>query len=253
MSGKIKVALCLSGEPRSSMFCFPYIYESFVNLGPEYEVDVYIHSWKNFRAFPLYNPKQSRIDYLGGIGGNVSYINQRFNHVLPVISEVFKNEFNVSNEFTEQTNFFLNSFLMLSSIQNCFSLIKESYDVYIRCRYDLIFNNKFKIYQIIEDILGKKYDIFIPKKAKEFTNHKKNNELNDQLAIGNFKAINSYSNIESNLKDIIINTRQWAPEIWLRTQLEMDNIKINEYFVDHSLVRFSHPHLNFGTEEFLDQ
>jgi hypothetical protein len=38
MTGKkIKIALCLSGEPRSSMFCFPYIYESFINLGPQYQ------------------------------------------------------------------------------------------------------------------------------------------------------------------------------------------------------------------------
>ena len=44
MTGKPKIALCLSGEPRSSMFCFPYIYESFLDLGFEYEVDVYIHS-----------------------------------------------------------------------------------------------------------------------------------------------------------------------------------------------------------------
>jgi hypothetical protein len=63
MTGKpLKIALCLSGEPRSSMFCFPYIYESFINLGPQYEVDVYIHSWKNFRALPLYNPKSIKIE-----------------------------------------------------------------------------------------------------------------------------------------------------------------------------------------------
>ena len=40
---KTKIALCLSGEPRSSMFCFPYIYESFIDLGDKYEIDIYIH------------------------------------------------------------------------------------------------------------------------------------------------------------------------------------------------------------------
>jgi hypothetical protein len=61
MTGKpLKIALCLSGEPRSSMFCFPYIYESFINLGPQYEVDVYIVG--RILELYLYNPKSIKIE-----------------------------------------------------------------------------------------------------------------------------------------------------------------------------------------------
>ena len=38
-----KIALCLSGKPTSSMFCFAYIYDAFLNNN--YNVDVFIHTW----------------------------------------------------------------------------------------------------------------------------------------------------------------------------------------------------------------
>ena len=63
MTGKkIRVALCLSGEPRSSMASFPYIYEAFLKDNDTYDIDVYSHSWKGFRALDLYKPKNSQIE-----------------------------------------------------------------------------------------------------------------------------------------------------------------------------------------------
>ena len=254
MTGKkIRIALCLSGEPRSSMFCFPYIYESFINLGPQYEVDTYSHSWKNYRALPLYNPKKVYVQYLED---STSYLNYEFNHVTPLINELFKNEYNLNNSFTERINIFQNTLLMVSSIQNCFNLIEESYDIYIRCRYDLIFNSKFEIYNIINDILSQKYDMFTPQKSSQrFNMFWKNFELNDQLAIGNFKSMKSYSSIKSNITNLLKLTQKWSPESWLRKQLEIDKIKLNEYFVDYSLVRQSKATLNTSTNNynFLDQ
>ena len=52
----MKIALCLSGKPRSSMFCYPYIYDAFMNN--EHQVDVFIHSWNECRALDLYRPKK---------------------------------------------------------------------------------------------------------------------------------------------------------------------------------------------------
>jgi hypothetical protein len=248
---KIKIALCLSGEPRSSMFCFPYIYESFINLGPEYEVDVYIHSWKNFRALPIYKPKKFLIQNLDN---PASYINYEFKDIFPVLEEFLKEQKELYNSFTERTNLFLNSLLMISSHKNCFDLIKEDYDVYIRCRYDILFNNKFKIHNIIHDIISKKYDMFIPQKKYLNSNpHLYKNELNDQLAIGNFKSMYSYSNLKHTLPNLLKLTKKWGPEIWIRKQLEIDNIKLNEYLLDYLLVRQVNISSNADNNEFLDQ
>ena len=162
MSGKkIKIALCLSGEPRSTMFCFPYIYESFINLGPEYEVDVYIHSWKNFRALSLYNPKSVKIEPNKSI------------EIKSKISHPYNN------------SYFQNYTLMHYSIGECFNLIKEHYDLYIRCRLDLIFDSKLTLFPIFLDILSGKYDIFslhsdYPTKLE--------NGVDDQIIISNFKG-----------------------------------------------------------------
>ena len=59
MNKKIKIALCISGEPRSTMASFPYIYETFLLDNPIYQTDVYLHSLKGFRALPLYKPKNA--------------------------------------------------------------------------------------------------------------------------------------------------------------------------------------------------
>ena len=47
---KIKIALCISGEPRDSMVSFSFIYESFLRPYPNLDIDVYVHSFKPYRA-----------------------------------------------------------------------------------------------------------------------------------------------------------------------------------------------------------
>jgi hypothetical protein len=234
MSGKkIKIALCLSGEPRSTMFCFPYIYESFINLGPEYEVDVYIHSWKNFRALPLYNSKNIKIE---------PHIPQQIKNILP-------SKFNSKHYF--------NHSLMYYSIKECFNLIKDPYDIYIRCRLDLIFESKLVLNPIFIDILNNQYDIFslhsdYPTKPKG---------IDDQILICNSNGINLLSNyfnqIQNNAKSFFTFQTQvyqkFTAEGFLKTYLEKFNVKvISNPLSNYRLVR----HSEVITDEpfnFLDQ
>jgi len=60
MVDSLKIALCISGKARSSMFCFPYIYDAFMNN--IYNVDVFIHTWNECRVIDLYRPKRVEIE-----------------------------------------------------------------------------------------------------------------------------------------------------------------------------------------------
>ena len=235
MTGKkIKIALCLSGEPRSSMFCFPYIYESFINLGHEYDVDVYIHSWKNFRALPLYNPKSIKIEP------------SKPTEIKSKISYPYNN------------SYFLNHTLMHYSIGECFNLIKEKYDLYIRCRLDLIFDSKLILYPIFLDILNSQYDIF---SLHSDYPTKPSNGIDDQILISNFKG----AKILSQYRDqILFSSKKYFDKLteevgsftaegYLKNYLDKQDIKvINNPLSNYRLVRNS----QVQTDEpfnFLDQ
>mgnify|MGYP003630636531 CR=1 FL=1 len=237
MTGKkIKIALCLSGEPRNSMFCFPYIYESFINLGLEYEIDVYIHTRKTFRAYPLYNCERYMLDHTTPS----ELLQKTINFSLPSELEVL-GDFYLG--FTNNNNFVTSQLLMLDGIQKSFQLSlldHHQYDIYIRCRPDIFTDSSLKIHHIIEDILREKYDMFIP--LKDFDPNtpeynKSQNEYNDQLAIGNFKSTEVYSNTIDNLEYLLNQTKEWKCEYWLKKQLDSYDIKIKNESLPFSLAR----------------
>jgi hypothetical protein len=216
------------------MFCFPYIYESFINLGPQYEVDVYIHSWKNFRALPLYNPKSIKIE--------------------PNKTQHIKSQ--IPNPYN--TLPYQNHTLMHYSIGECFNLIKEPYDVYIRCRLDLIFDSKLILYPIFLDILNNQYDIF---SLHSDYPTKPSNGIDDQILISNFKGakiLSQYRNqILSSPKEYFNKLTKeignFTAEGYLKNYLDRQDIKvISNPLSNYRLVRNS----QVTTDEpfnFLDQ
>ena len=233
MTGKPKIALCLSGEPRSSMFCFPYIYESFLDLGFEYEVDVYIHSWKNFRALPLYKCKNFKIEP----------------HIPIQIKKLLPSKF--------KSTYYLHHSLMYYSLKECFNLIENPYDIYIRCRLDLIFESKLILNPIFIDLLNNQYDIFslhsdYPTKPKG---------IDDQVLICNSNSTKILSNYFDQIKTDPYKFFETQTQIhqgftaegFLKTYLEKFNIKVvSNPLSNYRLVRYS----NVTTDEpfnFLDQ
>ena len=231
MSGKIKIALCLSGEPRSSMASFPYIYEAFLKDSEHYDIDVYIHSWKGFRALDLYKPKKYKIENIN----EPIFINNIINNLHSYSSKISTLK-SISNNFTPNVSLFKNSLLMLSSIQKCFNLIQGSYDIYIRCRYDLFFRSKFWLVPILTDIIKNKYDMFIPLRYAYKSIH---SNYNDQLSIGNYSSMNIYANLINNLNTLVNNTDEWNPEVWLKYWLDLNKVNISQHFVDYTLIRQS--------------
>ena len=179
---KIKVALCISGEPRNAMSSFSYIFESFLWDNDEFNVDVFIHSRKPYRAINLYQPQKLYLDEI-----SEREIYKKITNSLNITSLEAKTKYKIFNEFTFNSNPFKNAILMYDGIQKCFNMANstKTYDLYVRCRPDLIFRDKFSFSHIIHDILiDKKYDMFIPNSFPENVNMD-----DDKLAIGNYKSI----------------------------------------------------------------
>jgi hypothetical protein len=245
---KIKVALCLSGEPRSSMVSFPYIYETFLRPNPIYETDVYIYSRSGFRALELYNPTNYIIDRSSGENYFLHYLS----NTLPNFSQEVSNFVNSSlSNISHYSNNVKNSVLMFDNIKNCFNLIQEPYDVYIRIRYDIYFKSKYFLEHTLFDILNGKYDMFIP---QQYPNRIVPNEYNDQIAIGNYKSMNLYSDIINQIPNLIKKTKSFNTQIWLKQWLDDNNIKINESHIDYRLIRQCNIITNDETfNNFLDE
>ena len=230
----------MSGEARSSMFCLPYIYESFIDLGNEYQVDVYIHSWKNFRAIPLYNPKKFKIDQ------------RAYNELRVKVQESF--EFHPYGESV----FFYNHNLMYYGIQECFNLIDEKYDVYIKCRPDLIFESKAVLGPIFYDIINDKYDLF---SLHSVHPTKVNNGVDDQVYICNYKTMNIISkyfylmheNPKEHVKEYLEYFKGFNAEFYLSKYLKLNKIRVNHNpLSNYRLVRYVDATFD-GKFNFLDQ
>lgn len=233
MQNKPRIALCLSGEPRSSMACFPYIYETFLKDNKFYNIDVYIHTWKGFRALDLYNPKEYVIEPIE-VESYVTNLVKDLNLSFPPSVQTMVS---ASNNFTSRINPFINTLLMLSSMSKCYNLIKEPYDIYIRCRPDIFFHKPLDLRYIILDILHKQeYDIYIPYKS---FNKNDINILTDQIAIGNFKSMDIYFNLLNNLNSILQKRPIWGIEKHIKPYLIENNISIRSYPGNFDLVRQS--------------
>jgi hypothetical protein len=237
---KIKIALCLSGEPRSSMFCFPYIYESFINLGPQYEVDVYIHSWKNFRALPLYNSKSFKIEY---------------DEPQKIISQIHQNY----PQWLANLRTVHNHALMWSSIKSAFDMAGENYNIYIRCRLDLIIDSKFLLDNHILNLLNNKYDLYIPHNNLDI---EYDEGYSDQIFIGNLKAKTQlskyYNDLMINPKGFLqkySNIKFFQPEFIFKNYIDDHNILISSSpLSNYRLVRNSNVRVNHNfSYNFLDQ
>ena len=205
----MKIALCISGKPRSSMFCYPYIYDAFMNN--KHQVDVFIHSWNQCRVLDLYKPKKLEINS----------DSEALNMLLPMLNlNGIKIEGNVQNNI-----------LMYYSIKRCFDLIDSEYDVIIRARFDLLLQPKFNIETILTDLKNKKYDIYIPNEEFNMGGY------NDQLAIGTLDTMKIYSDTFFNLNKFAHELGRWHPETFLGKQLKDNNIKVHQTNWDYRLVR----------------
>lgn len=229
----MKIALCLSGQIRNWKKCSKSIKEKIID---RYNADVFIHTWTckgksvphdfylknweeddeniNFEVFNFYKPKKIKIDFQ-----NLKY---------------FK-------KYIPQNHRFYNTLMMWYSIREANKLSKEyelenkfEYDVIIRCRFDLYFE-EFGIENYSKEIL------YLP--PNENIDSKWTSEMkqmfdingirympNDQLAYGKRNIIDVYSIFYD---ELIRNINKYPlhPEGALSEYLWNNNInvKINDF------------------------
>lgn len=220
---EIKVALCLSGLIRNSYFCFPYIYDSFLNQG--FKVDTFIHTWENEKSINLYRPQKYQIENR----------DSAINHVVPQlkIPKGLKVEGNMNHNIS-----------MYYSIKKCFDLVPDDYQIVIRCRFDLLLQDKIDLLSIIRGIVKNEYDIFIPGRIFNVGGY------NDQLAIGSYQTMKIYSNCILHFNDIIKGLNKWHPESFLGYWLDKNNIRVEQDDYDYRIVRNYNATLSWPEKHF---
>jgi hypothetical protein len=209
----MKIALCLSGQPRYFNICYPNIKKLIIE---RYNPDVFFHCWWNSsyvgqrfdfsphannrtgtwventdaKLLELYNPKKYKFE--PHISFDTTILNGAF--------------------FAQQSPHILYS--MWYSIFQANELKKQFeteyafiYDIVIRLRFDIVFN-QFKI-----DFLKLDLDyIHVSGEIKPL--------CNDQFALGNSENMNYYSSLYNNIN-----------KYWLEDKIKM----VNEHVLTHHL------------------
>lgn len=170
----MKVALCLSGQPRCLKQGFQFHKKCLLD---RYDIDVFIHSWNsefNDDIVNLYNPKEVIIEnYKFTKDHEIKYLNQH----------------NEKEDYPWRPRFALNSFYSIYQANQLRheNEIKEfiEYDWVIRSRFDYAFNRKIEF-----ENLDNKY-LYIPERVcPEWPNEM----ICDQFAFSNSHMMNLYSN-----------------------------------------------------------
>lgn len=225
MENKKKIALCLSGKPTSSMFCFPYIYDAFLNNN--FVVDTFIHTWKEHRIIDLYNPKKFEIEKYDSNTILNFYLSQM------QIANTVSIEGRVDNVLLEYYG-----------IKKVFDLVPDDYDYVIRCRFDLIIQDKFNFSEIIEQLNNDEYDIFCPDEVFNFGGYQ------NRVYMGKYSSMKIAMNLLENVNILVNELNRWHPETFLKTELDKHSIRVFQKDINHRIVRKSSVITNWPENPF---
>jgi hypothetical protein len=170
----MKIALCLSGQPRSFEKGYEYHKK---NLLDHYDVDVFIHSW----MYP-----EDLLDKIEDL-----YKPADMNYELPLNEEYFK-KYNVANHqypAYNTTQMFYGVFMSNHICKKYAQTLNIKYDVVIRSRFDFAINVKLNYEEVQANL------IYVP-------NCRQNPEhtvANDQYAYGTPEVMNLYAQTYNNI------------------------------------------------------
>lgn len=108
-------------------------------------------------------------------------------------------------------------------------LLNHNYDLVISTRMDFIYDETLSI--DYEDIINNDY-LYIPKTEADFGG------INDQFAVGKLNSILLYSNLYSNLLNLLDSGVTFHPETLLMHHIKSSNIKIKRFSLQYHAIRF---------------
>ncbi|MDQ5912080.1 MAG: hypothetical protein QG570_262 [Patescibacteria group bacterium] len=224
-----RVALCISGQPRSIKEAYPYIKRNIIDCNEN--VDIFAHCWFNTEnAGKQYKETSNTMGNkkVPLENSNTPALIQQLYSPIKMITEP-------QQDFTEQSKLFpeiprdatntFGSLSMWTSIKkaNDLKLSFEyensfTYDYVIRARFDCIPLKKIKVSSLNKESIH----------CQGVTDNA-NITIYDQIIIGSSKNINGVSSIVDNIFEYINKTNFWNNEYILKYYLESNNIAIKTH------------------------
>lgn len=234
----MKIALCLSGQPRNVKKGYEYINKNIIefNKNNGHEIDIFIHTWfsKDMIDQPIYNS-----------GGHVSSdaityktysdILELYHPLASVIQHPVKfDELNYNENKFEFINVH-NSLSQRFSVSECISMAflydpiySKYYDGYLRMRFDWAIKEPFNIDQYP---LSYK-TIYLPNDCPHM------NGVNDQFAYGEWNGMQIYSGLMKNIHNLYNSySIPFVDELLLYKHLEINNVKMKTVSIPYTLLR----------------
>ena len=230
----MKIALCLSGQPRSYKKAHEYIKK---NLLDKYNVDVFAHAWR---------PQLGRMIVFDEISSLYNPVQFIMDEALP---ETINSDLIVPNA-SHPANFCTSMFYSIHRA-NDFRVREEAkkdrkYDFVVRCRFDLALN------KVIDFSSLERGKIYVSKDIDD-----PNALLNDQFAIGDSDVMNIYSMTYMLLRWHASRGTCLCGHEMLQSQLNyfgipVERIDINHPFVDGKYNRGNHSIIRDDMEKWVD-
>lgn len=231
----MKIALCLSGQPRSFEKAFEYVNKNLLSV---YDVDVFFHSWKASDDYTQRNNFIKIHDLYKPIYGF-------FDSPLP---ETTNSDLVVPNA-SHPSNFCTSMFYSIYRA-NDFRIRHEimqgkRYDFVIRSRFDLALN------KIIDFNSFEGNTVYVSKDCDGPS------LLNDQFAIADSDTMNVYASTFLNLRRLYYSGVKFCGHELLFENLVLSNVKIekidiNHPFVDGRFNRGNHSIIRDDMDEWVD-
>jgi hypothetical protein len=225
----MKIALCLSGQPRLLERGYNQLY---IPLKTKYNVDVFVHTW--------FDRDRVNIPYQGRRGSYPCDENT-LQTIMKLYSPIIMHHepqkiFDTPTDAIYEScipNSVYSLFYSMMICNNLKSFYEKTnnfeYDIVIRSRFDIVFANAFSMN--LEKLNLEKINLY------EARHPILKNIPNDQFAIGNSKNMNQYSNVYSNIQKYYNSGfKHFVGEHLLGHHLTQTNLNMN--FTDDFMTAF---------------
>lgn len=227
-----RVAVCISGQPRSVEQGFKFINKHIIQPN---QADVFIHTWQPTATEAFINPmNQSKVGDAVGID------------ITDIIQSLYTPKF---AQFEEQIEFdekdyndrafpgmkaswmlsMWYSVWMANEFKKGVEMVEGKYDAVFRMRFDWALTDDLIVTDIDPNIKGR---ILVPRDCAHSTG------FNDQFAVGSSKNMDIYSSVYNHIEEYYRQDNQpFCNEILLKHHLTKQGVEVRPIGIGYGLIR----------------
>lgn len=229
----MKVALLLPGLTRSAKLCYDNLDRFLLS---QYDVDVYIHTWdfSNFSLDGQRSEKEIELSEVENLYKPKKMVCENYYDKRDFLIKKYENYHKMDGTHER-------SMSMFYKIEQCFNLIEGEYDYIIRCRMDLMFNERLNLDLMNPDAIN--IPSVQPRSTVRVNDYyysipHDSHGIIDVFSVGNYDNMKKYCNVYSNLDKLCLEQGfSYHPEHILKQNLDTQSTNINRFDLDYSLVR----------------